>query len=349
MAVGSANAVVGPRVLSFIERHTLDGTKANRASAVRSFAAFLLPFNVSVATATMDHVTTFLLDLVESGRVTSAQTIQDYLSAIDTHRVLLGARRFQSDQERLWQLFKDAIGKALPRRAPIDVGKLPAVVDLVPFLPGTRLLRDRVARVALLVRMVACLRSGDALRIRRSSIERTMLNGIPVVRFRYTSKMSTRLNAAYDVNYVEELDDAHRAICPARALLALRVEVDDLMAGLAANERHDWVMVDIRRPYASLSADSIGRYARDLLDRWAQASGSSLCLTGHKLRLIAADSLKGRGVSHASLCIRAGWKPDAMAPWSTVLQHIYQSRAVPENFARVLLVQSAGTVSERRL
>ena len=337
-------------MLGFIARHTRDGTAANRASAVRSFVAFLEPFNVSVAAATMDHVTTFLLDLVESGRVTSAQTIQDYLSAIDSQRAMLGARPFQSDHVRLWQLFKDAVGKALPKKAPVNVGDLPAIIDLVPFLPPDRLLRDNVARVALLVRMVACLRSKDALRIRRSSIERTTLNGIGVVRFRYDSKTSTRLNIASDVNYVEELDIAYQAICPARALLALRARVDGLMAGLRlGEEQHDWVMVDFRRPYAPLSADSIGRYARDLIGRWATATGSSLRLTGHKLRLIAADSLKNRGVSHASLCIRAGWKPDGAAPWSTVLQHVYQSRAVPENFARVLLVPAAGTVSERRL
>jgi hypothetical protein len=77
-------------------------------------------------------------------------------------------------------------------------------------------------------------------------------------------------------------------------------------------------------------------------------------LTGHKLRLIAAETLKNRGVPHASLCIRGGWKPDGGSPWSSVLQQIYQSRCVPENFASVSLVPlpaaaAAGTVSELRL
>jgi len=77
-------------------------------------------------------------------------------------------------------------------------------------------------------------------------------------------------------------------------------------------------------------------------------------LTGHKLRMVAADTLRNRGVSHTSLCIRGGWKPDGTAPWNSVLQHIYSSRMVPENFAMVALVPPvaasvAGTVSEQRL
>ena len=301
----------------------------------------------------MAHVTSFLLDLIESKRLTSAQSVQSYLSAIDSERALRGVRAFQADHDRLWQLFKDAVGKALPKKAPIDAGSLPASSNLVQFLPSDRLLRDRVKRTALLIRMVTMLRSKDVVRIKRDTMQRVRFNnGVEVVRFHFESKMSVRLNLEHDVNYVEFIEDTHAALCPARALLALAEEVERLMQGVDEQHRHNGVFVDIRRPYRQLSQDTIGRYSTDLLKKWIDHSCAEVKLTGHKLRLIAADTLRNRGVSHTSLCIRGGWKPDGNAPWSSVLQQVYSSRVVPENFARVALVTpaaAAGTVSEQRL
>jgi len=279
--------------------------------------------------------------------------VQTYLSAIDTERALRGGTPFQASHQRLWQLFKGAVGKALPKAAPVDAGLLPSSSALIPFLPGTRLLRDRVQRSALLIRLTTLLRSKDTLRIQRKSIERVRLsNGFEAVRFRFQSKMSVRLNLEYDVSYVEFLDDAHAAFCPARALLALKVEVDQLLSSVDEQHQHNGVFVDIRRPYRLLSQDTISRYSRDLLRRWIVATNAPVSLSGHKLRLIASDTLRNRGVSHTSLCIRGGWKPDGNSPWSSVLQHIYSSRVVPENYACVALVAPAaiaGTVSEQRL
>jgi hypothetical protein len=347
--------VVGPRVLAFIEQHTLAGTLSARRTAVDAFEHFLRPFGNSFVNATLAQVTTFLLDLVESGRLKAAQSVQSYLSAIDTQRAFCGVRPFQQDHDRLWQLFKAAVGKALPMKAPIDVGNLPTCSDLVRYLPSDRLLRGRVQRVALLVRMTALLRSKDVMRIQRSTIERVRLpTNREVVRFRYLSKTSTRLNLENDVNYVEFLDDAHAAFCPARALLALRVEVERLLGRMDEDDQHDGLLISYKRPFGVLSADTIGRYSKELLERWIDDTGAAVRLTGHKLRLIAAETLKNRGVPHASLCIRGGWKPDGGSPWSSVLQQIYQSRCVPENFASVSLVPlpaaaAAGTVSELRL
>jgi hypothetical protein len=308
----------------------------------------------------------------------SRASLQKVITAVDQYRLTRNAKlpRWQqsgsathallSRARRLW-------GQSLTMPVPLIVGDLPSTHELIPFLPQVAQepkARSSVStntamsqRTLLLVRIVTLLRAGDVVQIDRKSIARVVIPGPParaVVRFTYHSKRSAASNWAIDSNYVEFLPD-NPQLCPATALLHLKLLVDDVVG-----DKHNRLFivwgprqVNFLRP---ITVDTARRYGTDLLDAWRDAAiardrsvasihrpdqpmVSRPRLTSHKLRAISAQTALAAGVPALDLQIRGSWQPPGQGGANRVLINHYLSRMVQSDFAGTLLVHIQSTAS----
>lgn len=272
--------------------------------------------------------------IVDVTRTESARKAQLAITHIDAARAAAGADGFQ--QTLVGQHLRNRVNLDVPDSSrkyfttstdTYDVKKLgDYVATELPAPPSTVPVRERLRRLRIralcLLRMATAYRSKDVVTIRRSSISdvHENMSGQRLVDFVYVPKGRAGAKVIPTPSHVQFHHDVAR--CPARALLALKALVDELVG-----TRHDQLFIDERRPHKPLGPERAAKLVKNAM---TSAGIDTTRFKADSLRHMSNEKWRHAGIDQIDRNKRGNWSASHVPN-----KHYSSGIPIDVNFAEV--------------